>query len=333
MRNHAALIVALLAVVLALTGVADAALKVVSKPRPNAVLKLDRKGRFPAAAIPKVASAKNADRVGKKSATDLTMTCDPQTVDLGTWCLQSAPFPLPNEDIGKNDYFYASAACIEAGGFLPTAAQLIGAASRVKLASTIDDAPVSSSPDVDATDGLKDRREMSATLITTQAGSSAAGSEGVTEGSRGDPKGRTGPGPAPRQPGPAVAAVRHRLRQPRQGRLRGLQAGLRDRDLPLRLQQGPGSRSLRRGLKRQNQLVRRGAVTAAPFGSVSAPSAHGPGFPPRSCPRLTVKVRATERVGDRFGSAGINRYGEGDERSLHRRSSDPRWPRVMRSRL
>jgi hypothetical protein len=203
MRKNAALIVALLAVVFALTGVADAALKVVSKPRPNAVLKLDRKGKFPAKAIPKVASAKNADRVGGKSAKDLSMNCDPQTVDLGTWCLQAAPYPLPNEDIGKNDYFYASAACVEAGGFLPTAAQLIGAASRVKLASTIDDEVVSSSPDVDATDGMKDRREMSATLITTQAGSSAAGSQGVTDGSRGDPKaGEPDPVPLPANPAP-----------------------------------------------------------------------------------------------------------------------------------
>ena len=31
-----------------------------------------------------------------------------------------------------------------------------------------------------------------------------------------------------------------------------------------------------------------------------------------------------------YGSAGINRHGVGDERALHRRSSDPRWPRVMR---
>ena len=30
--------------------------------------------------------------------------------------------------------------------------------------------------------------------------------------------------------------------------------------------------------------------------------------------------------------AGINRHGEGDERALHRRSSDLRWPRVMRWR-
>jgi hypothetical protein len=197
------LAVAVLAFALSLTGAADAALKVVSKPRPNAVLKLDKKGKFPAKAIPKVASAKNADKVGGRTVQDLSMTCDPQTVDLGTWCLQSAPFPLPNEDIGKNDFFYATAACVEAGGFLPTAAQLIGAAARVKLASTIDDALVTSSPDTDATDGMKDRREMSATLVTTQAGSSAAGSEGVSEGSRGDPKaGEPDPVPLPANPAP-----------------------------------------------------------------------------------------------------------------------------------
>jgi hypothetical protein len=33
-----------------------------------------------------------------------------------------------------------------------------------------------------------------------------------------------------------------------------------------------------------------------------------------------------------YGGAGINRHGEGDERALHRRGSDPRWPRVMRRR-
>jgi len=33
-----------------------------------------------------------------------------------------------------------------------------------------------------------------------------------------------------------------------------------------------------------------------------------------------------------YGGAGINRHGEGDERALHRRSSDPRRPRVMRRR-
>jgi hypothetical protein len=210
MKKHAALVIALLALVLSFTGVADAArqavVNVVSKPKPNAVLKLDKKGKFPAKAIPKVASATRADRasrLGTLTAKDVQMTCDAQTVDLGTWCLQASPYPLPNEDIGKNNYAYASAACVAAGGFLPTAAQLIGAADRVKLASTIDDAVVTSSPDVDATDGLKDRREMSATLITTQAGASAAGSQGVTDGSRGDPRaGEPDPVPLPANPYP-----------------------------------------------------------------------------------------------------------------------------------
>jgi hypothetical protein len=210
MRRHAgsaALVVALFALVLSVTGVADAArtaaVKFVTKPKAHAVLKLDGKGRFPAKAIPKVASAKNADKLGGKTAADLTATCDAQTVDLGSWCLQAAPYPLPNEDIGSNDFFYASKACVEAGGFLPSADQLIGAADRVKLASTIDDVVVNSSPDVDPTDGLKDRREMSSTLITTQAGSSAAGSEGVTQGSRGDPKaGEPDPVPLPANPAP-----------------------------------------------------------------------------------------------------------------------------------
>ena len=44
---------------------------------------------------------------------------------------------------------------------------------------------------------------MSATLVTTQAGSSAAGSQGVSEGSRGDPKaGEPDPVPLPANPSP-----------------------------------------------------------------------------------------------------------------------------------
>jgi len=207
MKKHAALSIALLALVLSVTGVADAArqaaIRVVSKPRPNAVLKLDRKGKFPAKAIPTVARARQANRLGGQTAEQLTATCSPQTVDLGTWCLQASPYPLPNEDIGSNNYLYASKKCVEEGGFLPSADELLGAVDRVKLASTIDDAVVTSSPDTDPSDGSKDRREMSSTLISTQAGSSAAGSQGVTEGSRGDPKaGEPDPVPLPANPMP-----------------------------------------------------------------------------------------------------------------------------------
>lgn len=205
--GRAALVVSVLALVGSTTGLADAAksalTRVTSTPRPNAILRLDKKGRFPARAIPKVGAARTADRLGGKEAEQLVGSCDPQTVDLGTYCLQASPFPLTNEDQGKNDYFFAAQACAEAGGYLPTAAQLVGAAPRVKLASTITDSPLTASIDVDATDGLKDRREMSATLITTAAGSSAAGSTGVSEGSRGDPKtGEPDPVPEPANPRP-----------------------------------------------------------------------------------------------------------------------------------
>lgn len=188
----AALVVALLALVLSMTGAADAARQrlanVVSKPKPNAVLKLDKKGKFPATAIPKVASARTADRLAGKAPREYVANCNAESVDLGSWCLLAQPYPVPNEDLGKNNYFYATQTCADQGGWLPTAAQLIGAVKQVKLAGTIDDNRLTASIDEDATDGRKDRREMSSTLITTQAGSAAAGSQGVTEGSRGDPK-------------------------------------------------------------------------------------------------------------------------------------------------
>lgn len=204
---RAALIVSAIALIVSTTGIADAArgaiTKVTSTPKPGAVLRLDAKGRFPARAIPKVAAARSADRVGGRTATELTGSCAPQTADLGTYCLQTSPYPLTNEDQGKNSYFFATQTCAEEGGYLPTAAQLIGAAARVKLASTIDDSQTTASIDTDPTDGLKDRREMSGTLITTAAGSSAAGSTGVTDGSRGDPKaGEPDPVPAPANPSP-----------------------------------------------------------------------------------------------------------------------------------
>ncbi len=94
---------------------------------------------------------------------------------MGTWCLMTSTFAVPPADQGKNNWFYATQACANDGGYLPTAAQLVGAAASVKLASTIDDSQLTASIDLDPTDGLKDRREMSATLVTTQAGSSAAG--------------------------------------------------------------------------------------------------------------------------------------------------------------
>ncbi len=190
-----AMIVALVALVLSTTGLADAARQAVvsaiaghpisTKPHAGGLLVLGRNGKFPASAIPTV---RNAERVGGKTAAELAGSCPPDTVDIGTWCLDSAPYPLTKSDAGKNNYIWASKACEAEGGWLPTAAQLLGAAARVKLESTIHDSPLTATIDLDPSRGLKDEREMTSTLVTTEAGSAAAGSEGVSEGATGDPR-------------------------------------------------------------------------------------------------------------------------------------------------
>ncbi len=206
--TYAALVIAVLSLAFSMTGVSDAVRRRVfpgasTKPRPYGILRLDKHRKFPARAIPKVARAKRADQLGGKRLSDLLTACAPNTVDFGTWCLMNAPVSLSNDEVGKNDYFFATQKCVDLGGYLPTAAQLIGAAPRVKLSSTINDSPLTASIDQDPTDGLKDRREMSATLTTVAAGSSAAGSEGVSEGSKGDPKqGEPDPVPLPENPRP-----------------------------------------------------------------------------------------------------------------------------------
>jgi hypothetical protein len=190
-----AMLVALVALVLSMTGAADAARRAVisaidghpisTAPHAGGVLLLGKNRKFPASAIPTV---KDASRVGGKTAEELAGTCPPNTVDLGTWCLDSAPYPLTNADAGKNNYVWASKACEAEGGWLPSASQLIGAAARVKLESTIHDNPDTATVNQDPSRGLKDEREMSSTLVTTEAGSAAAGAEGVSEGATGDPR-------------------------------------------------------------------------------------------------------------------------------------------------
>ena len=205
------LVISLLALILSSTGLADAARRAVvqaiaghrvsTQPYPNGLLVLGKNKKFPASAIPTV---RNANAVGGMTLNDLS-SCPPTAVDLGTWCLETSPYPLTNKQIGQNDYFFASQICVEHGGFLPTAAQLIGAADRVRLESTIHDNPVTATVEQDPSVGLKDRREMSATLVTTAAGSNAAGSEGVSVGSLGNPRtGEVNPVPLPAVPEPAT---------------------------------------------------------------------------------------------------------------------------------
>jgi hypothetical protein len=209
-RPSPATIIALIALVFSTTGLADAARRAVvstiaghpvsSRPRAGGILLLGKNRKFPAAAIPTV---KNASRVGGKTAEQLAGTCPPATVDLGTWCMDTAPYPLTNAQAGKNTYAWASKACEAEGGWLPSAAQLIGAADRVKLESTIHDSPLTSTVSLDPSRGLQDQREMTGTLVTTEAGSAAAGFEGVSEGATGNPRqGQANPTPLPSNPLP-----------------------------------------------------------------------------------------------------------------------------------
>jgi hypothetical protein len=208
---RASLVLSLLALFLSSSGLASAARhaivaaidghKLSTKPHPGGLLVLGRNGKFPASAIPTV---KESEKLDGMTAEALS-ACPPTTVDIGTWCLETSPYPLTNQEIGQNNYFWASQACVEKGGYLPTAAQLIGAAKRVKLESTIHDNPDTATVEQDPTVGLKDQREMSATLVTTAAGSDAAGTEGVSQGATGDPRtGEQNPVPLPAVPEPST---------------------------------------------------------------------------------------------------------------------------------
>ncbi len=205
-----AMIVALIALVFSTTGLADAARRAVisaidghtisTTPHAGGLLLLGRNRKFPAAAIPTV---HDASKVDGKDAEELAGSCPPDTVDLGTWCLDSAPYPLTNAQAGKNNFIWANKACEAEGGWLPSAGELIGAAARVKLESTIHDSPDTATVNQDPSRGLKDEREMSSTLVTTEAGSAAAGFEGVSEGATGDPRqGQANPIPLPADPEP-----------------------------------------------------------------------------------------------------------------------------------
>jgi len=205
-----ALVIALVALVLSMSGLADAARHAIvaaidghpitTKPKAGALLVLGKNHKFPASAIPTVADAKKVDG---QTPEQLAGTCPPATVNIGTWCIDSAPYPLTKEDAGKNNYVWATKACEAEGGWLPSAGELIGAAARIKLESTIHDSPLTATIDLDPTRGLKDEREMSSTLVTTEAGSAAAGSEGVSEGATGNPRqGQPNPIPVPANPYP-----------------------------------------------------------------------------------------------------------------------------------
>jgi hypothetical protein len=206
----AALVVSSLALLFAMTGIGSARTATPrypttasTKPVPYGILRLGRNRKYPAKAFGTVPKARTASRLGDLTASNLTTTCPANTIDLGSWCIQSAVQPVDTTDVGKNDYFFATQMCVDLGGWLPSAEELIGAANQVKLSSTLDDNSTTASIDILPADGLGDRREMSANLVTTTAGSSAAGSEGSTAGATGDPgSGETDPVPLPADPAP-----------------------------------------------------------------------------------------------------------------------------------
>ena len=252
----AALVISVVALVFSMTGVSEAVRKrafpgASTKPQPYGVLRLNKHRKFPAARDPEGAPrAQRADRLGGKRAEDLTRDCAPEHGRLRHL--------VPDERALRRSRTTRSArtttssrrrsASSSAATCRPPA-QLIGAAPRVKLASTIDDSQLSASIDLDPTDGMKDRREMSATLSRPSRPARARRARRASPRARkGDPEqGEPDPVPLPANPQPGDAPVRDRLRQPRQGRLRGLQAGQPAGALPLRVRQGPGSRSARGG--------------------------------------------------------------------------------------
>jgi hypothetical protein len=213
--GRAALVISVAALVLSMSGLANAARHdvvnlidghaITAKPKANAIPVLGKDGRLPAAMLP---TSVDAAKLGGETRSQLTGSCPTQTVDLGTWCLMSQPYPLTaaEQQAGVNDYAWASQACVALGGFLPSASELVGAADKVRLESTIDDNPATSIVDVDNDGGVTsvaiDQREMSSTLVTTAAGSDAAGSEGVSPGSTASTPGEPNPVPQPAVPFP-----------------------------------------------------------------------------------------------------------------------------------
>jgi hypothetical protein len=171
-------------------------------------------GRAPAARAPATASAKVV-AAQQKQIDALRHQLGKQKVGcpvtngvrFGTWCLEASPHPIPTSAQGENDYFYAAQTCAKEGGWLPSAAQLIGAAPKAALQSVLTDNPGTSGAEEfpEASRGIKDKREMTSDLFTTTAGAEAAGSEGVSVGAKGNAsQGEPDPVPMPANPVPST---------------------------------------------------------------------------------------------------------------------------------
>jgi hypothetical protein len=84
------------------------------------------------AKLGKIASAANADKVGAKTASQLTDRCPSGTVDLGSACAENG--------VRSSATGYAAAkACVQAGGYLPQADELVGADQAGKISISADE--------------------------------------------------------------------------------------------------------------------------------------------------------------------------------------------------
>jgi hypothetical protein len=214
--SAAALLVAIVALVFAMSGMSAGQGKAKTKPTQTAsakvakVVTLNKKGKIPAKYIPTVPAAKNSQKLSGATKAKLTTSCPVSGgIDLGSWCLEGSTFKVPQNELGQNNYVWAAQKCVAEGGWLPSAAQLIGAAPEVALKSVIGDDPGTSgtSEFPEAAAGIKDEREMTGDLFTTAAGLRAAGSEGVSAGSKGTGNiGEPNPVPVPAEPMPETLA-------------------------------------------------------------------------------------------------------------------------------
>jgi hypothetical protein len=221
--SAAALLVAIVALVFSMTGMslggqgggkqkATQTAKTSAPPKTKTVkyVTLNTKGKIPAKYLPTVPQAENAQKLSGATKGKLTPACPVSGgIDLGSWCLEGSTYKVPQNELGQNNYVWAAQKCVEEGGWLASAAQLIGAAPEVALKSVIGDDPGTSgtSEFPEAAAGIKDEREMTGDLFTTGAGLRAAGSEGVSVGSKGIGNiGEPNPVPVPAEPMPETLA-------------------------------------------------------------------------------------------------------------------------------
>ena len=204
------------------TGLADAARHAVvsaiaghpvsAQPHAGGILLLGSNRKFPASAIPTVQRTPRASAARPPS--ELAGTCPParSTSARGAWTPR--PSRSPRNSSARTTSSSPARACEKEGGWLPSASELLGAAERVKLESTIHDSQLTATINLDPTRGLKDEREMSSRWSRPKrarprrASRASAKAPPATRA-----RARPTRSPLPGQPAARIAAVRDRLQQ------------------------------------------------------------------------------------------------------------------------